>query len=103
MKRNFDYITVTTTGNNITTGAASASSALPVASSGEIPRYIRFSATENARVRMGIGAGTTALATDMLVIPGDSVILDVPRGYTHWAAIQDTAAGAVCATPLEDC
>jgi hypothetical protein len=103
MRKNTGFITVTVTGSNITTGAASASAALPLASSGEVPRYIRFAVTANARIRMGVGAGTTALATDMLVTPGDAVVLDVPRGYTHWAAIQDSAAGTACATPLEDC
>lgn len=101
MKRNFDFVSVTVTGSNITTGAASANAALPVSSSGEIPRFIRFSVTAPARIRMGAGVGTTALATDMLVT--NTVIVDVPRGYTHWAAIQDSATGSANATPLEDC
>ena len=97
-----DYITVTTTGVSITTGAASTGGALPTASSGEIPRYIRIAASAAACVRIGVGA-QTAVATDMLVQPGDAVVITVPRGCTHVAAIQLTAAGVVIVTPVEDC
>ena len=102
MQRNLDFLTVLATGTNITTGAASTSAALPLASSGEVPRFVRFTATSAARIRIGVGAGTTALATDLLITAG-SVILAIPRGYTHWAAIQDTASGSASAAPLEDC
>lgn len=97
-----DFLTVTVTGVAITTGAASAGSALPVASSAEVPRYIRVAATAAACVRIGAGA-QTALATDLLVQPGDAVIMAVPRGCTHVAAIQVAAAGVVQVSPLEDC
>jgi hypothetical protein len=97
-----DYKTVTVTGVSITTGAASSGGALPNASSGEVPRYVRIAASVAACVRMGVGA-QTAVATDLLVQPGDSVVLAVPRGFTHVAAIQLAAAGIVIVTPLEDC
>jgi hypothetical protein len=97
-----DYITVTTTGVSITTGAASSGGALPNASSGEVPRYVRIAASVAACVRIGVGA-QTAVATDMLVQPGDAVVLAVPRGCTHVAAIQLSAAGIVIVTPVEDC
>lgn len=97
-----DYKTVTATGVSITTGAASSGGALPNASSGEVPRYVRIAASAAACVRIGPGA-QTAVATDMLVQPGDAVVLAVPRGVTNVAAIQLTAAGIVIVTPLEDC
>lgn len=97
-----DYITVTTTGVSITTGAASSGGALPNASSGEVPRYVRIAASVAACVRIGVGA-QTAVATDMLVQPGDAVVIAVPRGCTHVAAIQLSAAGVVIVTPVEDC
>jgi len=97
-----NFITVTKTGTNIVTGAASASSAIPVASSGALPSFVRISATANARVTLGIGSAS-AVATDMLVSPADAVVIAVPRGVTHVAAIQDTAAGVVNVTPIEDC
>lgn len=102
MSKKTGFITVTATGANVTTGAASASAAIPVAASGEVPRYVRIAATVAAHVRLGV-VGVTALATDMLLMPNDSVVVAVPRGLTHFAAIQDTAAGAVNVTPLEDC
>ncbi|MBT2300367.1 hypothetical protein J7E70_07805 [Variovorax paradoxus] len=97
-----DYITVTVTGVSITTGAASSGGTLPNASSGEVPRYVRIAASVAACVRIGPGA-QTAVATDMLVQPGDAVVLAVPRGCTHVAAIQLAAAGVVIVTPVEDC
>lgn len=103
MLKNVGFITISVTGANITTGAASASAALPVASSGEIPRFMRFACTANCHIRLGVGAGITAVATDMLLTPADSSVVAIPRGVTYFAAIQDTAAGTVNAQPLEDC
>jgi hypothetical protein len=97
-----DFLTVTATGANITTGAASARAAIPVAQSGEIPRYIRVSTTVACHVRLGLVA-SDAVATDMLIQPADSQILAVPRGFTHVCAIQDAAAGVLNIAPLEDC
>jgi hypothetical protein len=95
-------MTVVKTGVNIVTSGTSANSPLPTAQSGEVPRYVRISATAAARVKLGI-AGVTAVAADMLVQPGDAVRVVIPRGITHVAAIQDTAAGTVNIVPLEDC
>lgn len=99
---NTSSVMITVTGINLTTGAASANSALPNASSGEVARYYRITATANAHVRLGV-VGLAALATDAMVVPGESLILECPRGYTHVAAIQDSAAGTVNVVPLEDC
>lgn len=88
------------TGANITTSAASASAALPNASSGQRPRFVRVSVTVAAHVRLGT-AGLTAVGTDMLVTPDAPVILQV-QGHTHIAAIQNAAAGTVNVYPLED-
>lgn len=97
-----DFLTVTVTGLSITTGAASSGGALPVASSGEIPRFVRVAASVAACFRLGKDA-QTALATDLLVQPGDAVTLRVPNGATHCAAIQLAAAGVVIVSPVEDC
>lgn len=102
MKNQLAAITVTTVGANITTGAASARVALPVSQSGEIPRLIRVVATANARIKIGTSA-VAAVAADMLVQPNDSIIMTIPQGITHIAAIQDTATGTVSVTPLENC
>lgn len=88
------------TGVNITTGAASAGSAIPVDSSGALPRYVRITASVAACVRIGPGA-QTAVATDAVVQPGAPLII-ATNGCTHVAAIQQTAAGVVQVSPVED-
>ncbi|CAB4126127.1 hypothetical protein UFOVP73_52 [uncultured Caudovirales phage] len=94
-------LTVTKTGASVTTSAASAGAAIPFCSSGEYPRYIRAAASAPAYFRIGPGA-QTALATDLQVQPGDAVILSVPSGCTHFAALQVNAAGTVQVSPLEN-
>lgn len=102
MYRNRPSMMITVTGNNVTTGAASAGAVLPRASSGAYARYYRFTCTVAAHIRMGAGA-QTAVATDVMVVPGDDLILDFVDGFTHWAAIQESSAGLVNCAPLEDC
>lgn len=97
-----DFMTIVATGANITTGAASARVAIPTASSGEIPRFIRISAINACHVSLGTVA-SNAVVTDCMVQPADAVIMAVPRGMTHVCAIQDSAAGRVNIAPLEDC
>lgn len=97
-----DFITVLATGANIATSGTSARVAIPTASSGEIPRYVRVTSTAAAHIKLG-NASVAAVAADLLVQPADSVVLAVPRGVTNIAAIQDTAAGTVNIAPLEDC
>lgn len=97
-----EALTITTTGANIATSAASTRVPIPTAQSGEIPRYVRIIATAAAHVKLGTST-VNAVAADLMVQPADSVNLVVPRGITHIAAIQDTAAGTVNIVPLEDC
>lgn len=97
-----NFVTVTSTGKNLATSAASAGTTLPTAQSGEVPRYVRVAATSAAYFRMGAGV-QTAVAGDLLIQPGDSIILAVPQGITNAAALQVTAAGIVQISPLEDC
>ena len=96
-----DIYTITQTGANITTGAASARVAIPTTSSGVLPVAIRVTATVAAHVKIGDSA-VAAVAADTLLGVGYPVILAVPRGVTHIAAIQDAAAGSVNVVPLED-
>jgi hypothetical protein len=95
-------LTVATTGANITTGASSASVAIPNNSIGARPRYVRLAATAACYVRLGT-ASVTAAAGDMLVQPGDCECLVLnTAGFTHVAAIQVSAAGILNITPLDD-
>jgi hypothetical protein len=97
-----DFITVTATGVQRASGASSAGGTLPLASSGEVPRYIRVAATAPACIKIGPGT-QTATAGDLQVQPGDTAILAVPRGCTNYAVIQVSNAGIVQISPLEDC
>lgn len=100
MKRS-DSIHVASTGTTVTSGAASASVAIPNASDGVKPRYVRIAASGESFVKMGVGAGTTATNNDVLIQPADCVIMSV-GGNTHIAYIQGPAAARVNITPLED-
>lgn len=95
-----DFITVVNSGFSAATGAASASSTIPVASDGNRPRYIRVASRNECYVKLGV-AGVAATTADILVQPADSVILHVPTGITHIAYIQGTTAGSVNVVPLE--
>lgn len=95
------FLTVTASGISPSTGAASAVSALPLTSSGSVPRYVRVAARNESYVRLGT-AGATATNADILVQPADCVVLMVPNGVTHIAYIQGTAPGIVNVVPLEN-
>jgi hypothetical protein len=96
-----DFVTIMAVGFSAATGAASASTAIPVASDGTRPRYIRVAARNESYVKLGT-SGVTATTNDILVQPADSVVLHVPANITHIAYIQGVAAGQVNVTPLEN-
>ena len=88
------------TGISITTSAVSAGATIPLSTSGAVPRFIRISASAAAFVRIGTGA-QTAVLTDMLVVPGDALVI-ATLGCNNIAAIQQAAAGIVQVSPVED-
>ena len=94
-------ITIAAAGFSAATGAASASTAIPSDSSGRAPSYIRVASRNECYVKLGT-SGVAATTADVLVQPADSVILQVPKGITHIAYIQGTAAGQVNVVPLEN-
>jgi|SRR5882672_1678373 len=94
-------ITVFATGFTATTGAASARTAIPVDSAGNLPRYIRVAAINESYVKLGTSA-VVATTNDILVQPADSLWLAV-NNATNIAYIQGTAAGKVNVVPLENC
>ena len=93
-------INVIVTGVSITTSGVSASATIPNDSAGNLPRYVRVASTAAAYVRLG-KTSATAVTTDILVQPADAFILAV-GGNDKIAAIQDTAAGKVQISPLEN-
>lgn len=88
------------TGIAITTSDASASADVPTTLNGTKPKYVRVAATAAACVKIGPDT-VTATTDDVLVQPGDAVILAV-SGATKIAAIQVADAGVVQVSPLED-
>lgn len=93
-------VMVVATGVNISTSGTSASATIPNMSSGELPRYIRVTASTGAYVRIGNGT-VTAVNTDMMVQPGDAVIIAV-FNLTKIAALQVSSPGVVQVSPLEN-
>ena len=96
-------ITVTVVGATITTSGTSASANIPVDASGDVPRYVRVSATAAAYVKVSTTAANAAATTsDILVQPADAVILQIPKGVTKITAIQDSGPGKVNVVPLDN-
>ena len=97
-----DSVTILKTGSIMTAGGTSVNSAIPTGLSGEIPRYIRISATTSIYVKLGI-AGVTAVAGDFMVQPGDAITVHVPMGITTIACLQAATGGILQVSPLENC
>lgn len=95
-----DAVRITATGTTVTTGAATANTAIPNTAAGTPPRYIRVAATTESYVKVGDNS-VTATTNDILVQPADSIVLTV-QGCTKLAYIQGTSSGKVSITPLED-
>lgn len=92
-------ISIAATGVSITTSGVSAGTTIPNSAAGTSPIAVRIASTQAAYVRIGTGA-QTATTTDLLVYPGDSVIIMVGR-TTHIAALQVATPGIVQVSPLE--
>lgn len=86
------------TGATITVAGTSASAAVPNDTSGNRAKWIRIAATTACYVRIGTGA-QTAVNTDMIVQPGDAVVIRTVGDTV--AALQVTAGGVCNITPLE--
>lgn len=101
MSNTLDFaLTVTATGVALATSGTSANATIPLDSSGNVPKYIRISATVAACVRIGNGT-PVAVTTDLMIQPGDAVVL-ATCGLTKVAAIQVTAPGVVQVSPMEN-
>lgn len=98
--RSIVAVTVLATGSTITTSGTSASVTIPNTASGTLPKYVRVAATVAAYVKLD-KTSATAAAGDVLVQPGDAVVL-VVGNCDKIAAIQVTAAGVVQVSPVED-
>lgn len=84
-----------------TTGASSATVAIPNDSTGSIARYVLLNATGNAWVLPVVGAGgSVAAGSGILLNANNGIVLNV-RGQTHIAHIQQGSAQTVNIVPLE--
>ena len=95
----FNAIAVAATGTTVTSGAASASVAIPNAADGNRARFVRIQATGLAHVKPG-GSGVACTADDMMVSAGESVILSV-KPFTHIAYLEESAGAKLTITPVE--
>ena len=99
-------VAITAASTIAATGASSARSAIPVDASGKKPNYIRVAARNECYVQLGdstVTASNSAGATGSILIqPADSLIIQVPAGFTHIAYIQGSAAGQICVSPLDN-
>jgi hypothetical protein len=92
---------IVTTGAIIGFTGTSARVAIPPGADGAVPRFVRVAANAACYCKFG-DSGVVAVAGDFLVQPADSVNISVPRGATHIAAIQVSAAGTAQISPVED-
>jgi hypothetical protein len=92
-------LTVNATGVQVTSGAASATVAIPNAADGNRARFVRVQAKATAYIRPGT-SGTTCTVNDILITGNEQVILNV-QSFTHIAYLQETAATIINISPLE--
>lgn len=90
------------TGVTQATSGTSTAVAIPNTSAGNRPLFLRVTASNETFVKLGTSS-VVATGNDVLVQPADSVILQIPTGITHIAAIQGAGgAGRVNVVPLEN-
>lgn len=95
-----DAVSVIASGITLTASATSASATIPNDSAGRIPRYVRLSATQSIYVKLG-KTTATAVAGDMMVQPGDAVIV-MTSGCDKIACLQAATGGILQVSPLEN-
>lgn len=95
----FQAVMVAVAGTTVTTGASSASVAIPNAADGNRARFVMVTAKATAYIKFG-GAGVTATASDILVGPGAPVVF-AAKPFTHVAHLQETGATLVNIVPVE--
>lgn len=96
---NINALSVGATGKSITLSGSSSDTTLPTDASGNTARYCKLASTTGAFVRWGLGA-QTAVNTDLLVWPGDTVVV-ATQGANHVAGLQAATGGVLIVTPLE--
>lgn len=96
------YAAGVTTGNTVTSGAASANVAIPNNANGTTARAVVLTASVagGVHVKLGIDNTVTATANDLL-IGADPIVINT-RGWAWIAYIQEATAAKLNIAPLED-
>ena len=95
-----DALQIFTTGATLVTGSTSARVGLPTNSAGDVARVVRVSAINACYAKIG-NSSVNATNADTLIQPADAALLTVPKGATHIAGIQDSAAGRMNIQAIE--
>lgn len=95
----FPAVMVAAAGVSVTTGASSASVAIPNAADGNRARFVMVTAKATAYIKFG-ASGVAATSNDILVGPGQPVVFAV-KPFTHMAHLQETGAALVNLVPVE--
>ncbi|WP_442498790.1 hypothetical protein [Methylobacter sp. sgz302048] len=97
-----EAIKITATGITVTTGAASAATAIPNTASGKTARIVRvICPVPSAYAYIKPGTSTTTATADCIAVTAnEQLILDV-NGCTHIAHIQGSAAAKINIVPIE--
>lgn len=93
------YTTGITTGTTVTSGASTASAAVPNDSTGKAAGRVMLVSTATVHVKFG-GSGVTATANDLMV--GTTPIVVNCQGNSNFAYIQETAAAKLNVSPVEE-
>lgn len=86
-------------GTTVTSGAGSASAAIPNAADGNRARFIRVQVTGNCYIKLTKGVGTCT-TNDILLSPNFDVILDCKQ-FDTFSYLQEAVAPKLNITPLE--
>ena len=92
-------IKIAANGSSATTGASSATIAIPNDSSGERAKAVLITVQGSTYVLPG-SSSAAATTASTIVHPESPLLIDV-TGHTHIAHIQLTAAQAIVVTPIE--
>lgn len=93
-------IKIAANGSSATTGASSATIAIPNDSSGVRAKTVLITVQGATYVLPG-ASGATATTASTIVNAGSPLLLDV-NGHTHIAHLQLTAAQAIVVSPVEE-
>lgn len=95
-----DFLAVAGASVAATTGASSATVALPLDGAGNTAKFVRIASKGNVYVRPVLSGGSVSASNGILVVQGDALCLNV-GGFSHIAHIQDAAAVAFTITPVD--